>query len=247
MHTRSRSFFVTISILICSLMAISILCGCGGEKVDLSYDDSGSQPVIVYGTTQAIAPIYNPDAPQVIIYGDGTVIQKKGPYEYSKGRLESGGVEKILEELDSEGFFGLKESYESDEPLAGGITETVTVNLTNEEYEVSATDNAGPDGWDKMVSSITGLDVEGAEDYIPPGVVLYANEEADPSGKEILTWPGSAEDLANATAEKGYDLEGDSAATAWKAVSDTFEREDEIVWEGGGKYYSYVYCSPVFP
>ncbi|MBN2169069.1 MAG: hypothetical protein JW738_07480 [Actinobacteria bacterium] len=247
MSKESKRFSFIAALIVCGILLVSGLCGCGGEKTDLSYNDSGSQPVVVYRTSQAIAPIYNPYAPQVIIYGDGAVIQKKGPYKYTKGRLGSGGVDKVLSDLDTEGFFGLKESYESKEPLEGGITETVTVNLTDREYEVSAADNAGPSGWDEIVGSITGLDVEGSEDYIPPGVVLYAKEEADPSGKEILTWPGDAGDLANATAEKGYDLEGDSAVTAWNAVSESFEKEDEIVWEGGGKYYSYVYCSPVFP
>ncbi|MBN1288007.1 MAG: hypothetical protein JXA49_00025 [Actinobacteria bacterium] len=247
MFKKSKRFSFTAALMACGILLVSGLCGCGGAKTDLTYDKSGSKPVVVYRTYQAIAPIYNPDAPQIIVYGDGSVIEKKGPYEYTGGMLESGGVDALLRELESEGYFSLKQDYSSGEPVAGGVTETVTVNLSTKDYEVNVENGSDPSGWENIVSAVTGLDVSGAEAYTPPGVVLFAGEEADPGNREILKWPGGAEDLADAAAGEGFKLEGDSAAAAWKAVGESFEREDEIVWEGGGKYYSYVYASPVFP
>lgn len=246
---KNRTRIALIVLLAAALIvpASLVVAGCGGGGVNLSYDESGSNAVIVYRASQAIAPIYNSSAPESIVYGDDTVIKKEDSYALIKGTVGSGGVEGILEDLKGEGFFKLKRSYSGDTPRAGGVTEVLTVKLTEKIYEVTVESGSEPTGWDEIVATVTGMDVTGFDAYIPEEISLYAKAETDPGGLKVMAWPGEQQDLKDAAASGGVKLEGEEAAVAWDAVWETYEKVDDIVWQGGDSYYTYVYASPVFP
>ncbi len=102
------------------LHALAVLAaGCGQTRPDLTYDSSKQVPVIVYTETSAISPVYNPDVPVVVIYGDGTVIKKEGPYRLTTASLQ-GSLGELLGTLSDESFFGLKDVYEAN-PGKGAV------------------------------------------------------------------------------------------------------------------------------
>src|SRR5450756_1582422 len=75
------------------MAACVIAAGCGKAGPNLTYKKSPANPVIILRNLQALAPVYNPDAPVAIYYGDGTVVLKEGAYSYKSGKLPSGGVD----------------------------------------------------------------------------------------------------------------------------------------------------------
>lgn len=233
-------------VVVLAAFSLLVVSGCGdGGSVDLAFDSSPDNAVVLLETSQAIAPIYNPDAPVAITYGDGTHIQKKGPYEFMEGEL-SGGVESQLDKLDELGFFKLKESYEG-EPLAGGTTDTLTVNLSDKSYTVTVIGSYGPPNWDEIKTAVTEPAVTGEKEYMPEGITLFAKQADGPEG-QVEEWPGNPEDLSEAAASSdGVRLEGEEAATAWKAVSDSMAAGGDMVFKAGDSYYTYVYASPMFP
>lgn len=239
---------VVIAVLLVTVVALPAclsVCGCGGgSTVSLAYDKTATNPVLIFRETQAIAPIYNSSAPVTIIYGDEMIIEKDDSYEFVQGKA---GLEDILSDLRDYGFFDMKESYSGKTPRAGGVTQVLTVNLTDEQYEVSVETGSEPAGWGDIVDAVTDVDIADSKEYIPEKLTLYAKEETGAGGLEVMPWPGDPEDLAEAAAGEGVELKGEEAEVAWKAIQDTYEKVDDIVWEGGGKYYTYVYASPVFP
>lgn len=240
---------IALTVFLTAALVVSvslIFIGCGND-IDLSYDESGSNPVIVYRETQAIAPIYNSAAPVSIMYGDSTVIEKEDSYAFVKGEIGSSGLEGVLNDLKEEGFFQLKKSYAGETPRAGGVTQVITVTLSDKTYEVTVEKGSEPSGWDEIVDTVTGVDITGSKAYVPNEITLYAKAESGPGDSKVMQWQGNEQDLADAAASGGVKLEGEDAALAWDAVWQTYEEVDDIVWQGGDAYYTYVYASPVFP
>lgn len=224
------------------------------EEGGLSYDDSPDYPVVVFRTSQAIAPVYNPDAPNVIIFGDGTLVKKEGPYTFSASELDD-GVEGVLAALEEEGYFELDEEYPTEEPLAGGKTEILTVSLADESYTVTVESGAAPPpAWSEIQQTVESSPSTEIGEYVPDEVVLYADAVTEaPGGSTERDWPGDPSDLAEASSagdaqKEGVRLEGDSAHEAWEAVQVAFEEDNgNTLWKADGQLYSYVYAGPVFP
>lgn len=245
---RSRVCFKVSVAMLSIVVVAAMVVGCGKAEVDLSFDESPTNPVITYYIYKAIAPIYNPTVPVTIVYGDGTVISKQGPYEFTQGKLGSGGVEGLLEQLESEGFFGLKSEYEG-EPLEGGATDELTVRLKEKTYDVTVQGGAGPATWNDIVKTVTDVQTADATEAVPPAVRLFATAaEGAPSAQTVMEWPGSSDDLekASTSGSEGYRLEGPEAEAAWKAVQGTSEEGGEVFWKAGDKFYYYVYAVPLF-
>lgn len=225
----------------------------GGES-ELAYDDSPENPVVIYRTSQAIAPVYNPDAPKVIIFGDGTLVKKEGPYTFSASELDD-GVQGVLDALEKKGFYELDEEYPTEEPLAGGTTEYLTVNLADSSHTVTVESGATPpSSWSDIKDLVESPPSTEIGEYVPDEVVLYANPVTEqPGGSTERQWPGDPSELAGASSESDTQkadarLEGESANTAWEAVQEAFEEDGgDTVWNAGGKLYTYVYATPVFP
>jgi hypothetical protein len=239
-----------VALCIAMLVVGSLLVvGCGTPRVDLSYSDSAVTPVVTYNRYQAIAPIYNSSAPVTIIYGDQTAIEKKDSYEFTTGELAGEGLDAILQSLYDDGFFELDETY-TGEPMAGGVTETLTVKLSGKTYKVSVQGGQGPSNWEKIVSTVTDLDTSGSQEYIPNTILLFANAEPEaPGAPNVMEWPGISEDLAQAssTESSGRKLEGKAANVAWKAIQGSMKSDTEVTWKANGSFYTYVYAVPVFP
>jgi hypothetical protein len=240
-----------IIFIIAILLAITLpASGCGGKKAPPLDLPSGAQtPVIVYSSYQAIAPVYNPDVPVVVIYPDGTMIKKEEPYLFNTGTLSSEQLNGILKSLADAGFFGYKKEYGAGQAKPGGATETLTVNLESGEYTVSVAGGTGPAGWNEIVDTVTGARPSEESEYIPGTIVLYAKEAPQvPQGATVMAWPG---DLAGAAAEDGQELSGDAAALAWRAVQGVYAgggAGSETYWKSSdGKTYTYVYARPELP
>lgn len=244
---KTKSIVWIVSAFIISTIALASA-GCGSPTVDLGHSNSDVTPVVTFYEYQAIAPIYNPNAPVTIIYGDGTSIEKKGPYEFTSGKLAGEGLDAVLQKLYDEGFFSLDEEY-AGEQLAGGVTETLEVTLSEKAYGVTAQGGQGPAGWDKIVSTVTDLDTSGSKEYVPNTIMLFANAEPGvPSAPNVMEWPGVSQDLAKASEEPGgQKLEGEAANVAWKAIQESMKEDTEVTWKANGNFYTYVYAVPVFP
>jgi hypothetical protein len=238
-----------IAVLLASVLSAS---GCGGKNApSLSFPSSGETPVIVYSSYQAIAPVYNPDVPVVVIYPDGTMIKKQDPYQFTTGMLSRDEITGILQSMADAGFFGFKKEYSGGEAKPGGTTETMTVNLDSGTYKVSAVGGSAPSGWNEIVETVTGAEPSAVKDYVPETIILYSKEAPQvPQGAVVTPWPGQASDLAGATAENGQKMTGDSAASAWKTLQGAYASGgagSETYWTAGGKTYTYVYGRPVLP
>lgn len=235
------------------LVATAALPGCG-SKVALDFNTSSNVPVVTYYARKAIAPVYNPDAPVAIVYGDGTLVKKDDSYKFTTGTLEE-EVSLMLTELQNDGFFNLNPEYKG-EPLAGGTTEQMIVALTAKTYYVTVESGAAPANWDEMVKLVTDARITGAREYIPPVVWLLANVATDvPAGANVQPWPGNPQDLEKASAmldgtdKRGVTLEGEAATTAWLAIQQTFDTSggSDAYWSADGNTYTYVYAVPLFP
>jgi hypothetical protein len=242
---RASVIFITAILLAATLPAT----GCGGKKTpSLSFPSSGETPVINYSSYQAIAPVYNPDVPVVVIYPDGTMIKKQGPYEFTTGTLTRDQITGILESLENAGFFGFKSDYGGGESKPGGATEKLVVNLDSGTYAVSVAGGAGPAGWNDILNTITGAKASAEKDYVPSSIMLYSKEESQvPQGAVVTAWPGQASDLAEAAAQDGQKLTGESAASAWKTLQGVYSEGgtgSETYWTADGKTYTYVYARP---
>jgi hypothetical protein len=187
----------------------------------------------------------------VVIYPDGTKITKNGPYELTTGKLTRDQITEILESLKDAGFFEFKEEYGAGQAKAGGSTQTLTVVLEGGTYKVSVTGGAGPAGWSGIVDTVTGAKASAEKDFVPSSVILYSKEESQvPEGAAVAPWPGQASDLAGAAAQDGKRLEGESAASAWKALQGVYAEGgpgSDAYWTVGGKTYTYVYARPELP
>lgn len=238
---------VGMAVLMVALVALPL--GCGGEEPpDLAYDTAADNPVVMYFSYKAIAPVYNPTAPVAVVYGDGTLVKKDDPYRYTSGKLEA-GVDGLLQTISNEGFFGLKTEYEG-EQMAGGATEVISVSLEEKPHTVTVSGNKAPANWDTIVDSVTNAQVSAPEEYIPPAARLFANkEEGPPSAPKVMEWPGDPTELERASADgtNGLKLEGEQARLAWKAMQEAMSTEGEAVWKAGDSFYSYVYTYPIFP
>jgi hypothetical protein len=240
---------VAVSILVAATLPAS---GCGGKKApSLSFPSSGETPVVNYSSYKAIAPVYNPDVPVVVIYPNGTIIKKQDSYEFTTGMLSRDQVTSILESLQEKGFFGFKKEYGGGAAKPGGTTENLTVNLESGTYSVSVVGGAGPEGWNDIIDTVINAKVSGVKDYVPSSIILFSKEEPQvPQGAPVTPWPGQASDLAGAAAQDGQKLTGDSAASAWKTVQGAFSKGgagSEIYWTADGKTYTYVYARPELP
>lgn len=245
----SRKTLVAAIIMLVGTVALTY--GCGKAKPDLSYDRSGGKPVITCSRFQAISPAYNPDSPAALIYGDGTVIKKKGPYKYVSGKITEDGLKGGLDTLAEQGFFNLNKEYSSKKPLPGGVTETLDVKLKDGDHRVTTFAGAGPSNWSDMVETVTDVETTGTKEYIPDTVLLFAREK-EGGGEVGKTAPwlwGEGELAGAAAAPNGLKLTGEDARKAWKAVQEVDKEETyiDIYWTAGGKVYSDVYTRPVFP
>lgn len=232
----------------------TLLSGCGQARPDLSYDHSAQAPVIIYAETSVISPLYNPDVPVVVVYGDGRVISKGGPYQLTTASLQ-GSVDDLLGTLANEGFFGLKDVYEG-EPLAGGTTSVLKVNLQSGECEATVRDQRSqPARWQDMVNTVKNATTVGAAEYIPARITLFAGIATDiPVSVTSLPWPGGAQDLVNAANNPGTGtvVEGGGAAAAWAAIRQGEQimetrHEADVYWQAGGTIYTFVYAHPELP
>jgi hypothetical protein len=253
----------TSSIVMVVLMALLLASGCGGKtqsgktangkaESGVSFPATADEPVVTYTSYKAIAPVYNPDVPVTVIYGDGTVIKKEDPYRFTTGTLSPQQMEELLKTLEEGGFFELESEYKNEVPLAGGTTDTVTVVTSDGTHEVSAEGGAGPPGWDDMLTAITGVKASDESEYVPSSIALFAREATEvPQGAAVQPWPGDSSELAAAaSADAGTRLNGEEAGTAWKAVQSSFSQNSSgegAYWSAGDKTYTYVYASPILP
>ena len=228
------------------MVALMIASGCGKAGPNLTYDKSAKNPVIVLRNLQALAPLYNPDAPVAIYYGDGTVVLKKGAYSYVSGKLPEGGLDNTLKALSDEGFFEMKKEYKG-APVAGGVTSVLKVNLEDKKYQVTVGSGAAPTGWDSITKTVTKLELPKTSVYYPPTVHLHATPfGAVEEGVTVKNWPANAGDL-NAVGEspKGLNISGDKAENAWKAIGGTVKGTAEVFWRYKDDLYGNVYAAPV--
>lgn len=248
-----RKLFSTVVALAGVTAVAAGLAGCGSAKPSLTYNASPTAPVVVYTSTSAIAPVYNPLAPVVIIYGDGTKVTKEDSYKFTQGKL-TGEVPAVLDKLAADGFFGLGKDYTSAEQ-PGGAVQTITVTLSDRTKQVAAAGGSAPPQWQSMVKALTDAPTVSSSAYVPSTIVLYASpDEGGPgSGATVLPWPAGAGDLSAATATsgtqlKGEQLTGEQAKAAWLAIAEQFPQgQGDTVWSYNGKLYTYVYAAPVFP
>jgi hypothetical protein len=241
---RARTCGTAVSIAV--ILALS-LGGCG-KKVDITYNTSASNPVIVYKSLRAISPAYNPGVPVVVVYGDGTVLRRDDAYKMTAGRAGT-DLPTLLNTLVQDGFFDLKPQY-TGTPLADGVTRVVTVNLASGSHQVSVDSGAGPSGWDNIAKTVNDVEIVSPEEYVPASVRLFAMEGTAPPGSfNVFPWPGAADELSEAAAggSKGLVLQGDPAGAAWKAIQRAAKDEGEIYWTAGGKTYTGVYATPILP
>lgn len=245
----------TTAALLLGLLCAPLAHGCGGGSPRLDFGSDPGVPVITYMSYKAIAPVYNPGVPVAVIY-PGAAIRKDGPYDLKSAPLTRKRVSEILERLDDLGFFTLKKEYSHAEPLAGGTTEKLTVNLASGTYVVSVEGGAGPPDWDDIVATVIKAQASDFVEYVPLSLILHAGEaDRMEAGAEARPWPGDPQDLARAAAgppgaSAGVELEGDRAAEAWKAISACFSEDgegEETYWSAGGRLYRYVYAEPALP
>jgi hypothetical protein len=235
------------------LMALLLASGCGGKtERGMTFPTTADKPVVTYSSYKAIAPVYNPDVPVAVIYGDGTVIKKEDPYQFTTGTLSPQQMEELLKTLEDQGFFELESEYKNKVPLAGGTTDTVTVVTSSGTHEVSAEGGAGPPGWGDTLASITGVKASGEKEYVPSSITLFAREATEvPQGAAVEPWPGDPSELATAASgDAGLKLNGEAASTAWKAIQSSFSQNsagEDAYWSAGDKTYTYVYASPILP
>lgn len=253
------------ALVICAVGALmaTVVAGCGETQTDLGFARSDTTPVVIYTSYKAIAPVYNPDVPVVVIYGNGTVVKKDGPYTFRTGSMTGDQLTALLKKLDSAGFFAMNKQYRSGQALAGGTTDMLKVNLESGAHAVSVEGGAGPPGWGDIVAAVTNAKVSKSKEYVPLSITVFAREVGEvPPGANSIAWPGSPADLASAAAApKGYKLEGAEAANAWKAITGAYNPQnsgtkvptgqspagEETYWSAGGKVYTYVYARPILP
>jgi hypothetical protein len=250
MHSGSAKL---ISICAAVLAALALAAGCGGKtRANMSFPTGAGTPVVTYWSYKAISPVYNPDVPVTVVYGDGTLIKKEDAYKLTRGTLTRQQMSGLLKTLQDKGFFDMKSEYNTEKPLPGGTTDTVSVTTTTETHQVSVEGGAGPAGWNGIISAVTGLQGAGTTEYVPESITLFAREAAQvPQGAAVNPWPGSPSDLAGAAAQDaGLGLNGAAAGTAWSAVQSSFSQNssgEDAYWSAGGKTYTFVYASPLLP
>ena len=244
---KSHAPWPAAAIALALLLAIS-LGGCGATKQDLSYNKSPSNPVIVYQSLQTIAPAYNPDVPVTVVYGDGSTLKKDGPYLLTTGGAEPGAAA-MLASLEEEGFFGLDTEYRGT-LTPGGVTEVMTVNLTDGKHQVTVEGGSAPEGWDEIVNTVKDVELTSPGEYVPQAVILFAQVGTAPAGSQnVFPWPGSSDDLVKSAAagSKGTVLQGDEAGTVWKAIQRGMKDQGDVYWTADGTTYTGVYSSPILP
>jgi hypothetical protein len=230
------------------LMAASVIAaGCGTSGPSLTYNKSASNPVIVLRYLQALAPLYNPNAPAAIYYGDGTVILKKDAYVYESGKLSEGGLGETLKTLSAQGFFQMKSKYTGG-AMPGAKTSVLKVNLTGKSYEVTVEGGASPKGWDAIMTAVTKPKLPKTSTYYPPSVHLHATPFGGvASGVTVKNWPANAGDLsAVGKAPHGLKVSGNEAENAWKAIGGAVKGTAEVFWKYKGNFYGNVYAAPIF-
>jgi hypothetical protein len=241
----SREILAAAAIVL--VAALVIAAGCGTAGPSLTYDKSPKNPVIVFRNLQALAPLYNPNAPVAIYYGDGTVVLKKDSYSYQSGKLPEGGLDDTLKTISDNGFFQMKSKY-AGTPKPGGKTSVLKVNLTEKSYEVTVESGAGPKGWDAIVTAVTKPKLSKTSTYYPPSVHLHATPfGAVEEGVTVKNWPADAGDLgAVGKAPHGSKISGDEAENAWKAIGGTVKSTTEVFWRYKSNLYGNVYAAPIF-
>jgi hypothetical protein len=242
---RRACFFLLIAVLL-----IVGLCGCKGE-VSLDYETAADKPLVIMIRYQPVSPVYNPDSPEAILYGNGDVIHREGPYSYQFGVLSPDQVQGMLDTLDGLGFFSLESNYQASEPLMGGITETVIVNLASESKKVTAQSGAEPPNWNQIIRAVEDIKPEESAGYAPSRVRLFAATTQPPDDASgVLEWQIDETLMKAANAgSRGLELEGEQASSAWKAIGEALEAGPghETVWRESDRYYGSVYASPIFP
>ena len=239
--------------LILSAVLVAALGGCGGGTVTIKFNTGIDKPVVVLTESRALSPALNPGAPETIIYGNGLIVQKKGPYSYTAGLSNGADVKSILRKLQDQGFFGLKSEYKSGQPVAGGATAALTVNTTDKTYEVTVEAGAKPAGWDDIVSTVRSAETPDMKPYNPSKIRLYAAEATGvPASANVEDWPGLRDELKNAAAagSKGYEVQMELAISIWVGLQAAFEQGNfqEIYWKtNDGRTYTAVYAFPIFP
>jgi len=225
----------------------------GNVPTTVSFDAKIDKPIVLLTESQAVPPAFNPDAPETIIYGNGLIVQRKGPYSYVAGLSNPAGVESSLRKLQDQGYFGLKGTYKSGQPVAGGVTTTLTVNTTDRTYGVTVEAGAKPAGWNAIVGTVRSAKTPDMKPYNPSKIRLYATEATSvPASAKVKDWTGLQDDLKNAAAagSKGYEVQMESAISIWVSLQAAFEQGDfqDIYWKtNDGKTYRAVYAFPIFP
>jgi len=229
------------------MAAMVIAAGCGTSGPSLTYDKSAKNPVIILRYQQALAPLYNPNAPAAIYYGDGTVVLKKGPYSYLSGKLAEGGIDDTLKTVSDNGYFQMETKY-SGTPTPGSKTSVLKVNLTEKSYEVTVESGASPKGWDEIMTAVTKPDLPKTTAYYPPSVHLHATPfGAVEAGVTVKNWPTDAGDLAAVgKSSNGLKISGDEAENAWKAIGGAVKSTKEVFWRYKSNLYGNVYAAPIF-
>lgn len=220
--------------------------GCGNR--DLSLSSCKTLPVVNYRSVKTVSPAYNPTVPVVLIYPDGTIIKKQGPYRLISGKITKAQIDELLRKLDDYGFFELGEVC-AGKPLPGGATEILSVVILTGTNTTTVAPGAAPPNWNEIIKSVMAVPVPGGASYVPEKIRLHASIASPPEGVQVSPWPAGAPDLAAAAAEQGgMVVTGDTAAVAWteleRAYSDSAAAEP--YWTHGGGVYT-VYASPVFP
>jgi len=244
MSKRRICVFFSGTILILVLLIISQGCG---KSIDLSFNESPKVPIVIYYKSQAIAPVYNPNVPVAVLYGDGKIIVKESAYDYYSGKA-SGGVSSVLEAFSKAGFFDFKPEYKG-EPRVGGATEMLTVNLKAMTKRVVVEAGQEPSSWHEITALLTDGKISGKHEWIPSSITLFAREKAG-TAEGATAWPGKGQELENASkaGSDGLYLQGEDARVAWTAIRDSFkEKGSDTIWIEGGKTYTYVYASPHIP
>ncbi|MBU1671923.1 MAG: hypothetical protein KKF41_14270 [Actinobacteria bacterium] len=240
---RRRTAAIAITIIIS--LALPAAGGCGTR--DLSLSTCKDLPVVDYRSVKAISPAYNPTVPVVLVYQDGTVIKKQGPYQFISGKISASQIDELLRTLDGYGFFGLNKVY-TGKPLPGGARETLSVVILTGTYTTSTDRPATPANWDKIVKAVMAVPVPGGAAYVPDKIRLHATAAGPPEGAQVSAWPAGAPDLgASAAQPDGMVVTGDTATTAWKELNEGYSSgaAAEPYWSYGGAVYT-VFASPVF-
>jgi hypothetical protein len=230
------------------LITVSMIAaGCGVSGPDLIFNRSAKNPVIVLRYAQALAPLYNPNAPAAIYYGDGTVVLKKDSYSYTSGKLAEGGLDETLKKISDQGFFEMKSKY-TGAPVPGGKTSVLQVKLKEKSYEVTVESGAGPKGWNEIMTAVTKPELPKTSTYYPPAVHLHATPfGAAEEGTTVKNWPSNAGDLAKVgDAPRGSKISGNEAENAWKAIGGTVKGTATILWRYKEDLFGNVYAAPIF-